>query len=166
MYICNECGQVYAEPISACVICGCTEIKPKAFKPVISPVVITAATAEEVSAPRISGGTRAKGIIGFVMAIEGIAGSAIYALCALLLVAMAFGYGDEIYELFNQYSGFGYASGLEFVIFVYIFSLIAQLVVGLVAASLCNSAAYLLKRYQENKCEHFQAHCTGFISII
>ena len=140
MYICNECGQVYAEPVSACAICGCNVIKPKVAEPFVSPVTITITADECDTAPRISGGTRAKGIIGFVMAIEGIAGSAIYAFYALLLIAMTLGYGDEMYELFDQYSGFGYTSGLEFVILVYIFSLIAQLVIGLVAVSLCNSA--------------------------
>ncbi len=140
MYICSECGQVYAEPVSACAICGCTAIKPKVVEPLISPVTITITPEECNSSPRISGGTRAKGIIGFVMALEGIIGSAMYALYALLLVSVIFGYGDAAYELFSYSYGFGYTSGLEFIIIVYLFSLIAQLVIGLVAAALCNSA--------------------------
>ena len=140
MYICNKCGKVYAEPVSSCAICGCAVITQKVIDPIVNSVSVDAAIGENNNAPRISGGTRAKGIIGFVMAVEAVAASAIYAFYALLLVFMMLGYGDVTYELFNQYFGFGYINSLKFVIWVYIFSLIAQFVIGLVAISLCNSA--------------------------
>ncbi len=133
MYICEKCGQVYAAPVPTCAICGCDVIKQVVEEPVVPPVTVTV-TPQPSDTPRIPGGARAKGIVGFVMSLEGIVCSVIYGFYSVLFAAMMIGYSSDIYGLYE------YGTDLEMVLLIYMVALICQIPVGIISFILSKSA--------------------------
>lgn len=149
MYICEKCNQVYAEQVTLCAICGHDVIKPAVSEPVFVPVSVhptpdTTTYAYEPEKPQSSGGSKAKGIVGFVMATECFASSLLIMIYSTLLSALVIGYGDDLKSMLNygynsMYSVYS-SNDLYTALFTYLFMAIAELVLGIVSLSLVSKA--------------------------
>ena len=143
MYICEKCNQVYAEPVTLCAICGHDVIKPAVSEPVYITVAAKPNTTTYTpTTPTGSGVSKAKGIVGFVMAMECFVSSILIMMYSILISALVIGYKDDFISSFTyKYSSTLYTPhDLYTMLLTYLFMAIAEMVLGIVAVSLVNKA--------------------------
>jgi len=142
MYKCEKCNQVYAEQVTTCAICGHDIIEPDVSEPVFIPVTIVPDTTSADSVATVTRGvSKAKGIVGFVMAVESFASSVLIMIYSILISSLIIGYKGDIMSVLDYgYSNPMYATSMDLytMLFTYLFMAIAEMVLGIIAVSLVN----------------------------
>ena len=163
MFVCKSCGQSYRENPGTCTVCSGEVIETtgaanytepvagpnyssqQPFSPFttqpqtpVQPVYYTPVTGSTTSSG-ISGGTRAKGIVGLVLGIEGIIGSSFFLLYSFLIdYFIDLGISTENYYSYGY--DYGYSGGREFFAVYFMIFALAQFAAGVVGMILSNKA--------------------------
>ena len=146
MYICEKCNQVYAEQVTICAICGHDVVKPAVSEPVFIPVsVVPDTTTYAPETPQSSGVSKAKGIVGFIIATECFASAIVIMIYSTLLSALVIGYGNELTSILNynynsMYSMYSSSNNIYAALCTYIIMAIIEVVMGIIGLSLISKA--------------------------